>query len=276
MRSRDGELLAISDLHVEHPANLELMSALRPRRSSDWLIVAGDVANDIDKVEGVLATLRERFATVVWVPGNHELFSYDKGPDALRGERRYLELVARCRALGVLTPEDPYPIWDGDWGPMRVVPLFLLYDYSFRPAGLDKDDSLREAYEAGVVCDDEFLLDPHPYASREAWCAARLESTQRRLEALEPLPTVLVNHFPLRIEATEALLRPQFAQWCGTRETHDWHRRFRAAAVVYGHLHIRRTMWHDGVPFEEVSLGNPREWKRRGDGPPLPKRILPR
>ena len=32
---------------------------------------------------------------------------------------------------------------------------------------------------------------------------------------------------------------------------------------VYGHLHIPRTTWYDGVRFEEVSVGYPREWRRR-------------
>jgi len=44
--------------------------------------------------------------------------------------------------------------------------------------------------------------------------------------------------------------------------------------VVYGHLHIPRTTWHDGVPFVEASLGYPREWRRRG-GPPGPRPVLP-
>ncbi len=51
---------------------------------------------------------------------------------------------------------------------------------------------------------------------------------------------------------------PEFAQWCGTERTADWHTRFNAKAVVYGHLHIPRTTWEDGVRFEEVSLGYPR------------------
>jgi hypothetical protein len=29
------------------------------------------------------------------------------------------------------------------------------------------------------------------------------------------------------------------------------------------HLHIPRTTWYDGVRFEEVSVGYPREWRRR-------------
>ena len=47
------------------------------------------------------------------------------------------------------------------------------------------------------------------------------------------------------------------------------------AVVVYGHLHIPRTTWHDGVRFEEVSCGYPREWQRRGPAPGPPRQILP-
>ena len=36
----------------------------------------------------------------------------------------------------------------------------------------------------------------------------------------------------------------------------------RALAVVYGHLHLRGTHLRDGVRFEEVSLGYPRDWNR--------------
>ena len=48
-----------------------------------------------------------------------------------------------------------------------------------------------------------------------------------------------------------------------------------AEAVVYGHLHIPRTTWYDGVRFEEVSVGYPREWQQRGLPDPLLRRILP-
>jgi hypothetical protein len=178
--------------------------------------------------------------------------------------------------LGVLTPEDPYPVWEGAGGPVAIAPLFLLYDYSFRADGVSQADALAQAYQSGVVCTDEFLLHPDPYPSREAWCHARVTLTESRLDALDPgLPTILVNHFPLVREPTRALWYPEFAQWCGTDRTADWHRRYRAAAVVYGHLHIPRTIWCDGVPFEEVSLGYPREWQRRPTAPSGPRRILP-
>jgi 3',5'-cyclic AMP phosphodiesterase CpdA len=272
-----GGLFAVSDLHVEHVENREAVEELRPTSPDDWLIVAGDVANSPDRFQWALGVLSGRFQTVVWVPGNHELLTHRDDRNQLRGDARYRHLVDLCRGLGVVTPEDPYPIWEGSGGPMRIAPLFLLYDYSFGSnVGATREEALERAYDAGVVCVDEFLLHPDPYPSRQAWCEARVRETERRLEEADPvLPSVLINHFPLVADPTRALRHPEFAQWCGTVLTADWHRRFRASAVVYGHLHIPRTTWHDGVPFEEVSLGYPRERGRALARPFGLRRILP-
>jgi len=103
-----------------------------------------------------------------------------------------------------------------------------------------------------------------------------VEQTRARLDALDPaLPTVLINHFPLVREPTRMLFYPEFALWCGTTETADWHLRYRALCSVYGHLHIPRTTYYDGVRFEEVSVGYPREWQRRGLPPQPLRQILP-
>ncbi len=271
-------LFAISDLHVNHAENRELVAGLRPRSADDWLIVCGDVADSVADLEWALALLAERFAKVIWVPGNHELLSQRDDAGEPRGEPRYLLLVELCRRLGVATPEDPYPVWEGAGGPATVAPLFLLYDYSFgRNIAPTKAEALRLAHAAGVVCVDEFLLHPDPHPSREEWCRARVRETEARLaERPAGVPTVLVNHFPLLAGPTRVLRHPEFAQWCGTSLTADWHRRFDATAVVYGHLHIPVTSWYDGVRFEEVSLGYPREWLRRtwGAEPGL-RAILP-
>jgi hypothetical protein len=161
-------------------------------------VVAGDVAEKAADIEWALRTLRARFATVIWVPGNHELWSLSTDPVQLRGEARYQYLVTMCRRAGVITPEDPFPVWRGDGGPVVIVPTFVLYDYSFRPDGTTtKDEALALAYETGIVCSDEAVLYPDPYPSRDAWCRARLKVTERRLAELSPgTPTVLVSHFP--------------------------------------------------------------------------------
>jgi 3',5'-cyclic AMP phosphodiesterase CpdA len=276
MASREHEqtpsLLAIGDLHISHPENRLVLEGLRARTPADWLIVCGDVGELAADIEWALGLLRERFAQLIWVPGNHDLWSTPEDPLKLRGEERYRHLVDACRRRGVLTPEDPYPVWRGPGGPLTVAPLFVLYDYSFGSnVAPTKEQALARAHAAGVVCSDELVLHPDPYPSREAWCAARLLESERRLDACDPrLATVLVNHFPLRREPTLVLRHPEFAQWCGTERTADWHLRYRAEAVVYGHLHIPRVTWQDGVRFVEVSLGYPREWRLRGSaGSPL-------
>jgi 3',5'-cyclic AMP phosphodiesterase CpdA len=277
-------LLALSDLHVGYPENRQLVTELRPDNDEDWLLLAGDVSELFADIEWVLSTLSGRFARVIWTPGNHELWTRKKDPVQLRGEARYLALVELCRSLGISTPEDPYPVWPGPAGAgpagagsVTIAPVFLLYDYTFRPEGaLNKEQGLAVAYKTGVVCSDEALLFHDPYPSREDWCWARIEVTERRLAERDPaLPVVFVSHYPLVREPTRVLRYPQFAQWCGTTRTHDWHVRYNAAAVVYGHLHIPRVTWYDGVRFEEVSIGYPREWKRRARSPRGPRQILP-
>ena len=268
-----GRLLAISDLHVSYQENREIVDQLKPTHDDDWLIVAGDVGEKIADVEWALRTCG-RFANLIWVPDNHELWTTRDDPDQSRGEERYQRLVAMCRNIGVVTPEDPYQVWDGAGGPVIVAPLFVLYDYSWWPAGTSSTaEAMATAQAAGIVGTDEVLLhfDPHP--GRDAWCRARVELTEPRLEAAaRDLPTVLVNHFPIVRHPTDVLRYPEFALWCGTDLTASWPTRFRAREVVYGHLHIPRTTWQDGVRHQEVSVGYPREWSRR---PTPPARLVP-
>ena len=216
---------------------------------------------------------------MIWTPGNHELWTPQQDPVQLRGEHRYRHLVELCRSLGVATPEDPYPVWRGPGGPVTIAPLFLLYDYTFRPAGLHHQGG---GARAGV---------------------RRRRGVHRRVPAAPrpvPEPRGLVRRPHRRDRAPARRARPErcprcwstTSRWsatprwsCGTRSsrsgaapsrTADWHLRFNAAAVVYGHLHIPRTTWYDGVRFEEVSLGYPREWQAAWHGDPgRLRQILP-
>lgn len=271
-----ASLFAVSDLHVAYEENRRVVDKIAPESDDDWLIVAGDVGERFSDIEAALAQLRDRFRKVIWAPGNHELWTHPRDPVQLRGVARYDALVGMCRDLGVVTPEDEYPVWSGPDGPVVVAPLFTLYDYSFRaPGTATKEESLKRAYEAGVVATDESLLHPDPYPDRDSWCRARVAATEERLAAIDPaLPTVLVSHWPLVRQPTDVLWYPEFAQWCGTELTATWHTRFRAVTAVYGHLHIPRSTVYDGVPFEEVSLGYPREWRRRSEAPAPVRRIL--
>jgi 3',5'-cyclic AMP phosphodiesterase CpdA len=92
----------------------------------DWLILAGDVGETAAHLELALQTLKPRFRQLIWVPGNHELWTLPTEKGAARGRFRYEELIGLCLSYGVLTPEDPYPIVRIGGRDIRIAPLFLL------------------------------------------------------------------------------------------------------------------------------------------------------
>lgn len=253
-------LWAVSDLHGAVRDNGPQIDDIQPSDPSDWLIVAGDVAEDTTLVLSILRRLRRRFACVIWVPGNHELFA--RSTDQYQGRDKYAALVEGCREIDVLTPEDPYPVFDG----VTVVPLFTLYDYSFREPGLTVEEALARAEENKIVLSDEFLIAP--FVDIRAWCWDRLAYSVKRLADIDG-PTVLINHWPLVQEPTMRLRYPEIGLWSGTRHTRTWGARYGARAAIYGHLHIPAETIVDGVPHIEAPLGYPREWQSWDQYPPV-------
>lgn len=248
-------LWAVADLHAAMTANTAMIDRIQPSSPNDWLIVAGDVAERTPRVVDVLARLRERFDTVVWSPGNHELFC--RAQDAARGRDKYDELVEHIRRLGVHTPEDPYPVFAG----RTIAPLFTLYDYSLRPQGLSVEEAFARAKAKHLVFTDEYMITP--FVDIRAWCWDRLAYSVQRLSKVSG-STILVNHWPLVREPINRLMWPEISLWCGTIHTRHWPLRYHAEAVVYGHLHVPDRTIVDGVTHIEASLGYPREWRQRG------------
>jgi len=269
------KLWAISDLHVGIPANRREVEKIAAH-PDDWLILGGDVSEKPTQLAEILDLLNPRFRQLIWIPGNHELWSHPSDPSTLRGVERYEYLVQLCRGRGVLTPEDPYPRWPDEDGDHLLVPMFLLYDYSFCPDDVPRDRAVAWAKEADTLCQDEHFLHPDPYPSLPAWCEARCDTTEARLEALpRKTPLVLINHNPLHRTLCTLPNIPRFSIWSGTRRTENWHRRFNVSVMVSGHLHVRSTRWLEGVRCEEVSLGYPGQRRREADVNDYVREILP-
>ncbi|MEM9290326.1 MAG: metallophosphoesterase [Acidobacteriota bacterium] len=290
------KLWALADLHLANRSNREALEEF-PAFPEDWLILAGDVGETEAHLRFALETLAPRFRQLVWVPGNHDLWTLHHDPSPLRGEARYRRLVEVCRSFGVLTPEDPFASFvvgssesstseastskantsGASTETYLVCPIFTLYDYSFRPDDVAAEEAVDWAAESGVLCSDEVLLHYEPFDSRAHWCKERVRYTSQRLDraAATGAQLVLINHWPLREDLVNLRRIPRFSIWCGTRKTEDWHRRYPVAAVVYGHLHIKGTHFRDGVRFEECSLGYPRDWSRERGVQTYLRQILP-
>ena len=163
------KLWATSDLHVGYKENRAAVEALEAH-PDDWLIVAGDAGDTPAQLEWVLRTLTPRFKQLVWVPGNHDLWTPRALAPDQRGLAHYERLVAQCRRFGVLTPEDAYARWPGDGPPRAIVPLFLLYDYSFAPEDVGPEGAVVWARQGGLrSAEGEPLLAQPDHACRLWW-----------------------------------------------------------------------------------------------------------
>lgn len=260
MTRRESKLYAFSDLHVRFAANRALVENM-PAHPNDGLVLAGDIGEREDDLAWTFETLGKKFRKLYWVPGNHELWTMPG--ESLRGEDKYARMIDVCRHAGVRTPEDPFDVWE-DAGPPRAIALVsALYDYTFAPDDIAGDPFRARAWaeEEGLRCADEDMLRPDPYASISERCAAACDRAEARFREIpRELRTVLVNHYPLLREHAVLPRIPRFSIWCGTRRTEPWPALARADVVVYGHLHVPVTIWKNGVRFEEVSLGYPKQW----------------
>ena len=78
-------VFVVSDLHTDYPENMDWVRRLPAEvgagkgQGVDALVVAGDVAETRDNFARTMEVLRERFAAVFYVPGNHDLWLRREG-----------------------------------------------------------------------------------------------------------------------------------------------------------------------------------------------------
>ena len=68
------QLYALADLHVNHQDNRETLAAIPPH-PDDWLILAGDLGETETHLRWTFEVLVPKWKRVLWVPGNHELWT---------------------------------------------------------------------------------------------------------------------------------------------------------------------------------------------------------
>ena len=199
------KLWAISDLHIGYEENRRAVQAL-PAHPDDWLIIAGDTGESPTHLDFVLRTLRQRFAQLIWTPGNHDLWTPTTWQPAQRGVAHYERLVALCQKYGVLTPEDPYARWPGDGPDARDRPgvslVRLLVSSRVRCRASAPSSGPRNP-----ACDPPMKNSSRPIRTRPAMSGATraCDATEARLASLPPdVRLILANHFPLATRSRRA------------------------------------------------------------------------
>ena len=239
-------VFATSDLHADFAANQQFVNGLPAGQyDADALIVAGDIAHDMGRVESVLGRLRDLFARVFYVPGNHELWRRGERGDSLD---KFHDLLELCRQLGVETGP-------GEVGPWWIVPLFSWYGPE-----LDADDR-GDAAALGRWGDFKHCRWP-PGMDSPAPFFRRLNKDRIRPY---PGPVISFSHFLPRADLLPAVEHLRFRglpKVAGCPRLDGQVRALGARVHVFGHSHIHCDQVLDGVRYVQHGLGYPQA--RRG------------
>lgn len=236
-------VFAVSDLHADYAENMKWVHRLsRVEYRNDVLLLAGDVSDLPGCLEEVFQQLTARFATVMFVPGNHELWVQRCRTRTSLEKFDLIQSIARVHGI-----QTSLYARDG----VLFVPLLGWYDYSFGTPG----EQLREGW-----------MDFHACVWPEGFDEA---SVTRHFLALNRIPrtksedvVISISHFlprldvmPRYVPASRSYLHPVL----GTKLLEEQVRSLRSAVHVYGHSHVNQTVRLDGTLYVNNALGYPSE-----------------
>lgn len=279
-------IFALSDVHVDYQANMAWLQTLSPTHyGEDALILAGDVSDDLRKLQAALTQVRATFAEVFFVPGNHELWvRRGEGTDSMAKFRQILEL---CAALGVRTS----PARVGTGGKHQgvwIVPLFSWYIQPEEGEGSLFGEKPGEDLTLDMWADHYLTRWPSLVPGRTV-AEAFLGLNEPHLVRQYDTPVISFSHF---LPRRELMFRTQAEHEAAGMTLRDAHPRFNFSRVagctdleaqirrlgsrvhVYGHQHRNRHRMIDGVLYISHCLGYPHERARGyvpnvGSGPRL-------
>lgn len=237
-------VFAISDLHVDYEPNAQWVAQLSlTDYRHDVLIVAGDVSDRIERVQGCLEALAHRFRQVLFVPGNHDLWVRRDSP-GLDSFGKFEQIKAMARSAGASMEVFHQ-------GALSIVPLLGWYDGSFGEPG----EELRQAWVDFRAC-----RWPEGFESRDI--ARSFMAMNRYQRRSEDEVIVSYSHFlpridvmPDRIPAEKRYIYPVL----GSHALGEQVKALRPAVHVYGHSHVNRRVELDGTLYVNNAFAYPHE-----------------
>lgn len=235
---------ALSDIHVDYPENLDWVESIDPNQyQNDILLLAGDVTDDFILLGRVLDGIQAKFASVLFLPGNHELWlGKEDVPCSLE---KFNLILGLCCELGIETGVS-------DFQGVSIVPLYSWYDFSFG----EPDRHLLRAWrdfrecrwpknlpDAPSVC--EYFLGLN--ADRLSVVNERVISFSHFMPRLDLMP----DSIPLKRRIVYPVL--------GSSALGDQITQLNPDIHVYGHSHVNRDLVIDGVRYINNAFAYPSE-----------------
>lgn len=239
-------ILTISDLHTDFRQNLQLVEQISASSyKGDILIVAGDIADNVEIIKRTLSVLRSRFKMVFYTPGNHELWVRNESHDSIE---KLFEILKLCDSLDVQTrPSRAHDLW--------IVPLFSWYDPAFDPDSTEGD--------LKGWADFHFCKWPQGIPKVYEYFFKLNLPNIKQYDG----PVISFSHFLPRIEllpSKDHLRFKELPKVAGCDVLESQIRELKSIIHLFGHSHINRDCVIDGVRYVQNALSYPRE--RSGAG----------
>lgn len=239
-------VFAVSDLHLDYAANREWLAQLSLHDyQEDVLILAGDISDKLSLLADSFQTLTRRFAVVLYVPGNHDLWVHRED---LRDSFQKFQIV-RETATQHGVRMTPFRYDD-----LAIVPLLGWYDYSFGPPS----DYLKNAWADYRACRWPKGYDD---AAVTRWFTAR-NPTDLAPEFGGIGKVITFSHFLPRIDLMPDRIPDKHRQLypiLGTTMLDAQLRQLGATVHVYGHSHVNRRVTLEGITYINNAFGYPAE-----------------
>lgn len=238
-------VFAVSDVHLDYQENTQWLANLSDiEYQSDILILAGDISDDLVRIEWCFSTLRRKFAKVFFVPGNHDLWVRRNPGMTSIDKFRLLDRVAADHQICT----DVYHC-----GALSIVPMFSWYDYSF---GMPCEQLLR------VWADYHVCHWPGDMGVEDV--SSHFLDLNRSVLPVQNEVVISFSHFMPRIDLLPETI-PQHFRYiypvlgssnldiqCRTIQAHRH-------LHVYGHSHLNRNIILDDIEYINNAFGYPHE-----------------
>ncbi len=235
-------IFATSDLHTDFKENWLLLEQLSNNLyQEDILIVAGDIAHNLDLIKNTLVLLKHKFKKVFYVPGNHELWV--RGEE-LNSIEKFSRIVDLCKEINVDTQAVEFEN-------VAIVPLFSWYEATF-------DSNITQENELVNWSDFYFCQWPKQLNSIVSYF---LDLNKDRIKAYSK-PVISFSHFLPRQEllpSREWLKFKALPQVSGSLAIDEQIRQINSKLHIFGHSHINWDVTIDGVRYVQNALSYPRE-----------------
>lgn len=235
---------AISDIHVDYPQNMAWLRGISEQDfKADALIVAGDLSDDLELLARALGLLRDKFASVHFIAGNHDLWV--RGTSFACSLEKLAAIEELCDQLRVHTRLHQA-------GDISFLPLYGWYDYSFAAP----DRHLRRAWRDYRAC-----AWPQDLASSAAINRYFLDRNRPHLSHANAV-VISFSHFLPRIDLMPESIPPgkrRVYPVLGSEGLGIQVQTLRPAIHVYGHSHVNQDRTLLGTRYINNAFGYPAE-----------------